>query len=56
MVEIAETLGEEFDFIRVDLYNPEDGRIYFGELTAGPGSGIVRLKPKKMDFKIGEHW
>ncbi len=56
MIQIAEKLGQEFDFIRVDLYNPSEGDIIFGELTVAPGSGRGWFKPTKYDFKIGEHW
>lgn len=40
MVEIAEKLAEDFQFVRVDLYNNE-GKIYFGELTFSPWGGIM---------------
>lgn len=56
MKEIAEKLAEEFDFIRVDLYNPSEGQIYLGELTVCHGSGRERFKPKKWDFKLGNLW
>jgi hypothetical protein len=36
MIEIAEALGRETDFVRVDLYEI-GGRIIFGELTSYPG-------------------
>lgn len=39
MVEVARALSADFDFVRVDLYNL-DGKIYFGELTCTPGSGL----------------
>lgn len=39
MVEIAEKLSEDFDFVRVDLYDFQ-GKIYFGELTFSPLGGI----------------
>ena len=40
MIEIASKLSEEFEFVRVDLYNI-DGKIYFGELTFSPACGLV---------------
>lgn len=56
MIQIAEELSQEFDFIRVDLYNPGKGKIKFGELTVAPGSGRGWFKPKKYDFEIGNYW
>lgn len=56
MIDIAEKLGEDHNFVRVDLYNIDDERIVFGEITIGPGSGRSRLRPKKADFEIGKHW
>lgn len=40
MIRIAEKLSEDFEFVRVDLYD-FDGRIYFGELTFSPWGGIM---------------
>lgn len=56
MIDISEKLGEDFDFIRVDLYEPEDDRIVFGELTVAPGSGADRFVPQKYDFEFGSLW
>ena len=50
---IAEELSTEFDFIRVDLYLLDD-KIYFGELTNIPESGTGKLRPRSLDFKLGE--
>lgn len=46
MKELARNLSEDFDYIRVDLYNV-DGKIYFGELTLSPANGMEVLKPQK---------
>ena len=40
MIRIAEKLSEDFEFVRVDLYDFE-GKIYFGELTFSPWGGIM---------------
>lgn len=40
MIEISETLAADFDFVRVDLYDI-NGKIYFGELTFSPASGVL---------------
>ena len=53
MLKTAETLSEQFPFVRVDLYDV-DGKIYFGELTFYPWSGYVQYSPDEWDFKLGE--
>jgi hypothetical protein len=55
MLEIAATLGKEFDFVRVDLYSV-GGHVYFGELTHYPGGGLVRLRPRAFDRALGDLW
>ncbi len=56
MITISETLGNEFDFVRVDLYEINDEKVVFGELTVAPGSGGERFRPIKYDFEFGRHW
>lgn len=56
MIGIAETLGREFDFIRVDLFEIGGERIYFGELTLAPGSGLSKLDPVNYDRIFGDYW
>ena len=55
MLEIAENLGRDFDFVRVDLYAVDD-RVFFGELTHYPGAGRVPIYPTAADFEFGSHW
>lgn len=53
MIEIAEKLSMDFDYIRVDLYYVA-GSIYFGELTLVPHSGYdMYLQPKEIDLILG---
>ena len=40
MIRASKRLSEDFDFVRVDLYETK-GRIYFGELTFTPASGVL---------------
>ncbi|MBP1933015.1 ATP-grasp fold amidoligase family protein [Ammoniphilus resinae] len=54
MVQIASTLAKDFPFVRVDLYYTND-RIYFGELTFVPNSGLKPFKPVKYDRIFGDH-
>jgi len=56
MIEIAETLGEDFEHVRVDLYQPTEDTILFGEITVAHGSGTERFDPKKYDFEFGSYW
>lgn len=51
MVGIATKLSEDFQFVRVDLYNV-DGKVYFGELTFTPGSGKNPFYPLEKDLEI----
>ena len=55
MLELAEKFAENFDYVRVDLYNI-NGKIYFGELTHYPASGIAIFEPISFDFELGQHW
>ncbi|WP_297900652.1 ATP-grasp fold amidoligase family protein [uncultured Parabacteroides sp.] len=55
MIQIAEILGKDFPFVRVDLYNIH-GKIYFGELTFYPGSGYEGYKPDSFDFELGKYF
>jgi hypothetical protein len=56
MINIAETLAVNFDFLRVDLYELEDGQVRFGELTVAPGSGTEYFIPRDLDFALGKYW
>jgi len=56
MIHVAEKLGADFDFIRVDLYQPNGECVVFGELTVAHGSGEERFTPQEYDFKLGELW
>ena len=54
MIEIASKLSEEFEFVRVDLYNI-DGKIYFGEITFFHRGGInPAITPVRFEEEIGK--
>jgi len=55
MLEIAECLGAEIDFVRVDLYEV-GGRVYFGELTHFPENAGGRFDPAAFDALLGAQW
>lgn len=53
MLEVAEKLSEGFCLVRVDLYHMP-GRVYFGEMTFTPDSGMAPLAPAEWDRKLGD--
>lgn len=53
MVELAEKLSKGIPFLRVDFYNIY-GKIYFGELTLYPASGMGKFTPNGIDLMLGE--
>lgn len=55
MIEIAESIGSEFDFIRVDLYFYKNN-VTFGELTVYPGAGFEKFPEYKWDKLFGRYW
>jgi hypothetical protein len=55
IINLAERIGAQFDFVRVDLYSPPQG-ILFGEVTFYSGAGLLAFIPKDWDYKFGEPW
>jgi hypothetical protein len=53
VLDIAAKLCEDFDYVRVDLYAP-DNLVYFGELTFTPGAGVLPFTPDSIDFEWGK--
>ncbi|MBD5550038.1 MAG: glycosyl transferase [Lachnospiraceae bacterium] len=53
MIEIAKVLSKGIPFVRVDLYEVKN-RIYFGELTLTPCSGMIPFMPQEADLRLGE--
>lgn len=54
MIALASSLANGEPFLRVDLYNV-DGRIYFGELTFYPASGLGKWTSNDADLMIGKY-
>lgn len=52
MIELAQILSKDIPFVRVDFYEIE-GKVYFGELTFYPGSGLEAFSPIKYDKILG---
>ena len=55
MISVAETLGKNYHYVRIDLYEVQR-KIFFGEATFYPGSGCLRFRPYKTDYQWGGHW
>ena len=55
LVRIAELLGKDLEFVRVDLYAP-GSRIIFGEMTTTPGAGLDIFHPASFDEYLGSLW
>jgi hypothetical protein len=54
MVRIAQILSNEFKYVRVDLYSVE-GKIYFGEMTFTPRTGIFKIHPIEYEKVLGDY-
>ena len=52
-IRIATELSKNIPFLRVDLYEVND-KVYFGELTFFPASGLGKFTPKEWDIKLGD--
>lgn len=55
MISIAEILGKDFDFMRIDLYSINK-KIYFGEFSVNPSDGRAHFSPTEYDYKLGSYW
>lgn len=53
MIDIAETIAQDFINIRVDLYSVK-GSTYFGELTLHHASGFQKFYDHECDLKFGQ--
>jgi hypothetical protein len=66
MITIAEKIGAQFDFCRVDLYSivrslsgnsvSSERAVLFGEVTFYPGAGIEQFIPDVWDSIFGKPW
>ena len=53
MIRFARVLSEGIPFLRVDFYE-SDKKLFFGELTFSPGSGLTTFYPEKWEKYWGE--
>lgn len=54
MIRMAEILAEGIKFIRVDFYEINREKIYFGEMTFYPGNGMEEFRPDWWDYELGK--
>ena len=55
MLDAVLTLAEDFDHVRIDMYEAE-GKNYFGEMTFSDGGGRSRCHPHEFDYVMGDLW
>jgi TupA-like ATPgrasp len=53
MIAIARDLASPFPYVRADFYDVQ-GKVFFGELTFFPASGMPDFVPEKYDAIVGE--
>lgn len=54
MISLAEKLSENIPFVRIDFYSVKN-KVYFGEMTFYPASGLGEFFPEGADKKIGDY-
>ena len=55
IIYVAEAIGRQFEFARVDLYNTAAGLV-LGEITLAPGGARLRLRSPELDMWMGDQW
>ncbi|WP_339916545.1 ATP-grasp fold amidoligase family protein [Yeosuana marina] len=55
MIDIVKKLSHSFDYVRIDLFSVNN-KIYFGEYTFTPTSGIDKFKTYSKDVEWGTLW
>ena len=53
MLRLSEVLSKDIPFLRVDFYT-SNNKVYFGELTFFPASGMSKFEPEKWDEIFGD--
>ena len=53
MIEICKILSKDIPFVRIDLYEI-NFKVYFGEITFYPASGVGRFTPNEWNYKLGD--
>ena len=52
MIDRADKISADFDYVRVDFYNI-NGEVFFGEMTFTPAAGTARFYPRESDYAWG---
>ena len=55
IIKIAKLMQGNFEYVRIDIYLLKD-KVYFGEMTFCPWSGLTSFKPKIWDNNFGYYW
>lgn len=55
MIQIAECISKDLPDARIDLYNINHEKIYFGEITLYHGSGMEQFHPKEFGYELGSY-
>ena len=53
MLSICSKVASQIPFVRVDLYSIQS-KVYMGEITFYPASGIGVFSPQEWNYKLGE--
>lgn len=53
MIRLAEKLSKNITFVRVDFYEV-DKKVFFGEMTFYPASGMGKFLSHEMDYELGK--
>ncbi len=53
MKSLAKRLARDIPFVRIDFYET-NGKIYFGEITFFPASGMTPFVPEEWDVRLGK--
>lgn len=53
MIRLSKRLSQGIPFARIDLYEINH-KVYFGEITLYPGSGIEEFRPEEWDYRLGQ--
>lgn len=53
MFSICSKIGNQIPFVRIDLYSIQE-KVYFGEITFYPASGLGVFTPKEWNDKLGD--
>lgn len=55
MIEVAEAIGRNFDFIRVDMFILH-GKPYLGEIGLVPNGATLKIRSPHLDARLGAAW